>query len=216
MTGSLVVNNLAGLLIVTSMLVVIARRPTVSAALYALQSLVLVLTFIALGRVFNSHELYLWSATAFVTKVVLVPGIMFYAFRKLVDPKADGGVFSIATLMIIAVVIVVISYFAVRPVQLPMGDGLKPVLAVSLGHFLIGLLCIVSQRNILKQVFGYCLMENGAHLTLALLAHGAPELVEIGIATDSIFAVIIMAVLARTIYRKLHTLEVSQLVSLKG
>lgn len=45
---------------------------------------------------------------------------------------------------------------------------------------MIGLLCIVTQRNILKQVFGYCLMENGAHLTLALLAPRAPELVEIG------------------------------------
>ena len=38
-------------------------------------------------------------------------------------------------------------------------------------------------------------MENGSHLTLALLANKAPELVEIGIATDAIFAVIIMVVL---------------------
>ena len=37
-------------------------------------------------------------------------------------------------------------------------------------------------------------MENGSHLTLALLANKAPELVEIGIATDAIFAVIIMVV----------------------
>ena len=35
-------------------------------------------------------------------------------------------------------------------------------------------------------------MENGSHLTLVLLANKAPELVEIGIATDAIFAVIIL------------------------
>lgn len=216
MTGTLLVNNLAGLLIITSMLVIIARKPTTSALLYSLQSLVLVATFIALGHHYGSHELYSWSVSAFITKVVLVPAIMWFAFRKLADPGADRGVLGSASLMLIAVIIVLVSYFAVKPVQLPLVGELQPVLAVSMGHFFIGLLCIVSQRNILKQVFGYCLMENGSHLTLALLAHNAPELVEIGIATDSIFAVIIMALLARKIYSKLGTLDVRQLISLKG
>ena len=112
--------------------------------------------------------------------------------------------------------IVILCWFVVEPIQIPMVAELKPALAVSLGHFMLGLLCIVTQRNILKQAFGYCLMENASHLTLALLAWRAPELVEIGIATDAIFAVIVMAVLARKIYRTLNTLNVDQLTALKG
>lgn len=96
-----------------------------------------------------------------------------------------------------------------------MATGLKPALAVALGHFLLGLLCIVSQRNILRQIFGYCLMENGSHLVLAL-ARRAPELVEIGIATDAIFAVIVMVLLARKIWRTHGTLDVNNLTALKG
>ena len=57
---------------------------------------------------------------------------------------------------------------------------------------------------------------NGAHLTLALLANNAPELVEIGIATDAIFAVIIMVVLVNKIYRTFNTVDAKQLMSLKG
>ncbi|PWC18354.1 hydrogenase 4 membrane subunit [Brenneria roseae subsp. roseae] len=216
MTGSLVVNNLAGLLIITSLLVIAARRPTLSAWLYAVQSLVLVLIFVSLADLLQAHELYLWSVSAFITKVVLVPVIMYRAFRKLDDPLADGGVVSPVVILLLATLIVVLCYFVVEPVTLPMVSTLKPALAVSLGHFMIGLLCIVTQRNILKQVFGYCLMENGAHLTLALLANRAPELVEIGIATDAIFAVIVMALMARKIYRTLHTLDVRQLTALKG
>ncbi|QZN97158.1 hydrogenase 4 membrane subunit [Symbiopectobacterium purcellii] len=216
MTGSLIVNNLAGLLIITSLLVIVAKRPTTSSLLYALQSLVLVLIFVALANLLQAHELYLWSLTALVTKVILVPAIMYRAFRRLDDPSADGGIISPVAILLLAVLIVVLSYFVVAPVQLPMVSTLKPALAVSLGHFMIGLLCIVTQRNILKQVFGYCLMENGAHLTLALLAHRAPELVEIGIATDAIFAVIVMALMARKIHRTLHTLDVQQLTALKG
>jgi len=59
-------------------------------------------------------------------------------------------------------------------------------------------------------------MENGSHLTLALLAWRAPELVEIGIATDAVFAVLIMVVLVRRIQRSMNTLDVRQLTALKG
>ena len=47
MTGTLIVNNLAGLMMFTSLLVTCARRYTVSCWLYALQSLVLVSILLA-------------------------------------------------------------------------------------------------------------------------------------------------------------------------
>ncbi|MBG2838165.1 MULTISPECIES: hydrogenase 4 membrane subunit [Proteus] len=216
MTGALIVNNLAGLMMITSLLVIGAKKPIASCWFYALQSFVLVMIFVTLANTLDAHQLTLWAITAFFTKVLLVPLILGFAFRKLSDPSANISVISPAFLMLLAAVIVILSWFVVEPIQIPMVVDLKPALAVSLGHFMLGLLCIVTQRNILKQAFGYCLMENGSHLTLALLAWRAPELVEIGIATDAIFAVIVMAVLARKIYRTLNTLNVDQLTALKG
>lgn len=216
MNGTLIVNNLAGLLIVTSLLVCGAGKIKSAAKLYALQSFVLVLIFLALGVTQHAEELYLWSATAFVTKVVLVPLIMIRALRALPDAEELGSALSPAWLVLVAAAIVGISYYAVLSVNLAVVAQLKPALAVSLGHFFLGLVCIVSQRNILKQIFGYCLMENGAHLTLALMASKAPEIVEIGVATDAIFAVIIMLLLSRKIFRTLQTLDVRELTVLKG
>lgn len=216
MTGSMIINNLAGLMMFTSLMVIGVKRPSASCWLYALQSLVLVTIFATLGFTLDAHELYMWAVSAFITKVVLVPVIMGCAFRSMRDPEHSGSVVSLPVLMLFAAIIVVLCWFVVDPVQIPLLYDLKPALAVSLGHFLLGLMCIVTQRNILKQVFGYCLMENGSHLTLALLANKAPELVEIGISTDAIFAVIIMTVLARKIWRALNTLSVDQLTALKG
>ncbi|MDR3410339.1 MAG: hydrogenase 4 membrane subunit [Formivibrio sp.] len=216
MDGTLIVNNLAGLLIITSLMVCGAGKIKSAAKLYAVQSFVLVLIFLALGITQHAEELYLWSATALVTKVILVPLIMLRAFRSLPDTEDLGSMLSPAWLVLVAAVIVGLSYYAVLSVNLAVVAKLKPALAVSLGHFFLGLVCIVSQRNILKQIFGYCLMENGAHLTLALMASKAPEIVEIGIATDAIFAVIIMALLSRKIFRTLQTLDVRALTSLKG
>lgn len=215
MTGTLIINNLAGLLIISSLLVIGAKQPKNSAIFYGIQSLVLVLIFVALAKTMGAVELYAWSFTAFITKVVLVPLIMYRALGSLKDDKAVSCL-GTGSLLFIAAIIVILSYQVVSTVQIPMVEELKPALGVSLGHFFLGLLCIVSQRNILKQIFGYCLMENGAHLTLALMANQAPKLVEIGIATDAIFAVVIMTFFARRIYRMLNSLDVKQLTALKG
>ena len=59
-------------------------------------------------------------------------------------------------------------------------------------------------------------MENGAHVTLALLAPQAPELVEIGITTDALFAVIILLVVAGRVYKQFNSLDADKLTELKG
>ena len=210
MTGSMIVNNLAGLMMLTSLFVISVKSYRLSCGFYACQSLVLVSIFATLSCLFAAEQLLIWSASAFITKVLLVPLIMTYAARNIPQNIPEKALFGPAMMALLA------ALFVVQPVKLPMATGLKPALAVALGHFLLGLLCIVSQRNILRQIFGYCLMENGSHLVLALLAWRAPELVEIGIATDAIFAVIVMVLLARKIWRTHGTLDVNNLTALKG
>jgi hydrogenase-4 component E len=217
MNGMQIVDGLAGLLIVTSLLVVTAHQAVHAAMFYALQSLVLVGVFVALGTTTASPQLYFWATSAFVTKVVLVPLILVRSFGRLSDPQLGSGArVSPAVTILLAAVVLLLCTLVVSRVTFPTTLPIKPALAISLAHFFFGITCIVTQRNILKQVFGYCLMENGSHLALALLAAKAPDLVEIGIATDAVFAVIIMVILAQHISRTLHTLDADQLTTLKG
>lgn len=58
-----------------------------AALFYSLQSLVLVLLFVYLANEMQAHELYMWSISAFITKVVLVPAILIYAMKKLMKVK---------------------------------------------------------------------------------------------------------------------------------
>lgn len=212
------VNVLGACLIITSMTVVLARTGKGAAKLYALQSAVLVSLLLTLGTVTGSSELYLWSASAFVTKVVLVPCILLYTLKKIDDPALTDLPPKLNPMKSVALVAVevFVCFVAVSGIDLPTAAAVRPTLAVSLAHFFIGLTCIVIQRSIFKQIFGYCLMENGSHVTLALLAPQAPELVEIGIATDAIFAVIILSVMVLRIARNAKTLDADDLCELKG
>lgn len=215
MTGSMIVNNLAGLMMLTSLFVISVKSYRLSCGFYACQSLVLVSIFATLSCLFVAEQLLIWSASAFITKVLLVPLIMIYAARNIPQNIPEKALFGPAMMALLAALIVLLCAFVVQPVKLPMATGLKPALAVALGHFLLGLLCIVSQRNILRQIFGYCLMENGSHLVLALLA-ACTGTGGSGIATDAIFAVIVMVLLARKIWRTHGTLDVNNLTALKG
>lgn len=216
-TGYVVVNLLGCVLVITSTLVVLSRKLRTAAFMYAAQSLVLVSMFLTLAITTGSQDLYLWSASAFVTKVVLVPSIMLYTIKKLDNPdEVLPTKLTPVRCVLLVVVELVVCYLAVMSISLPTAAEVHPALAISLAHFFIGLTCIVSQRNIMKQIFGYCLMENGSHVTLALLAPSVPGLVETGVATDAVFAVVIMALVALKIHRTAHTLDAQDLMELKG
>lgn len=211
------VNLLAGFLILTSLALVLSKSVQRCAVIYVIQSLVLISIFFLLGTILDAPELFKWSGTAFIMKVIAVPAIVIFALKKLGNPQVDlPNKISPIAIIVVSVVELALCFFVIQNVQLPAAQQVLPALAISLAHFFMGLNCIVYSRNIFKQLFGYCLMENGSHLTLALLAAKAPELVEVGIATDALFAVIIMAVLAFTIYRKFGTLDAHDLMNLKG
>ena len=210
------INSLSGLLILTSLLVIEAKNLRRAAILYSVQSMVLVLIFLALAVTMEAEQLYLWAASAFVTKVLLVPFILNRAQKGVAEADQVQMTVKPAVSLILAAVTLVISFVVVSQLDLEIATEFKPALAVSVAHFFFGELCIMTQRNMLKQVLGFCLMENGSHLTLALLAYNAPELVEVGIATDAVFGVVIMVVLALQIYKSLHTLDAASLTTLKG
>jgi hydrogenase-4 component E len=60
---------------------------------------------------------------------------------------------------IMAAVAVAVSFLVVNQIQLKAALPFKPALAVSMAHFFFGELCILTQRNLFKQVLGFCLME---------------------------------------------------------
>lgn len=213
----MLVNVLCACLVCSALAVVMIPSPKNTAYVYGVQSLILIAIFVTLGILTGSTELFTWSFTAFLTKVLFVPAVIIFAYKKMGEPKEDiQPIVKPAVTIILAVVEVLICFLVVNGIELPTAAETKPALAISLAHFFIGLTCIVTQRNIIKQMFGYCLMENGSHLTLAILAPTAPELVEIGIATDAIFAVLIMAIICVRVYKKTGTLNSDELMELKG
>ncbi len=84
--GYSLVNILGGLLIVTSTMVVVSKTIPSAIKWYAIQSVVLVGVLLTLGLTTGATELLMWAASAFVTKVILVPFILNRAYKKMGSP----------------------------------------------------------------------------------------------------------------------------------
>ena len=103
--GYSLVNILGGLLIVTSTMVVVSKTIPSAIKWYAIQSVVLVGVLLTLGLTTGATELLMWAASAFVTKVILVPFILNRAYKKMGSP-ADSTLTS--SIKIIAMMLLII------------------------------------------------------------------------------------------------------------
>lgn len=220
--GYIAVNILAAILIITSLMVLLAKSPRRTAYIYGAQAIDLVVLLVVMGFTTGYPELFEWAGTSVLTKVLFVPITVLvtihYMKKAGMKEETEEAHSTIRPWLSVIFVIgeVILCFFAIDGITIPTAEEVKPTLAISLAHFFIGLTCIISQRNILKQVFGYCLMENGSHITMAVLSPGAPSLVEVGVSTDAIFGTIILCVLAYRIYRKNHSIDANDLMDLKG
>jgi hydrogenase-4 component E len=210
-------NIITVLMMGTSFAVFGLRQYRHSILAYALQTLLLVIAFLLLHVKYDVHELLIWSATAFVMKVVIVPLFLLSLVKKLgvvVEDEPVGGFF-ISPVVALSFSLAVAMMFYKVFINFSLIQDTLPLFAAPF-IFMMGIFGFILRNSFIKQILAYCLFENGIHLSLALMAYNAHELVEVGILTDAIFAVLIMGILAKRFYATYESLDTSKAVNLKG
>ncbi len=191
------------------------RSYKLSLGFYVLNTLALVALFAILAGEYHASELSHWAITSFVTKAVLVPAILFYTLKKAGEPNESepigGFLFSIVIACGVSIGVAVIFAPVFEPFAMIKNSLL---LKASIFVFMIGLSFFILRTSFFKQIIGYCLIEHGIHLSLALNAYNASALAEIGIVSDAIFCVIVMCVLSlkyRAIFGSFSNVEATHL-----
>lgn len=201
----------------TSFAVFGLRKYKYSIGAYALQTLLLVIVFLTLHFKYGSHELLVWAITAFIVKVICVPYYLFRLVKKLglvVEDEPVGGFF-ISPVVALSFSLAIAMMFYKVFIHFSLFQDVLPLYAASF-VFMMGIFGFILRNSFIKQILSYCLFENGIHLSLALMAYNSHELVEIGILTDAVFAVLIMGILAKRFYATYESLDTSKAINLKG
>ncbi len=211
------IDILAICMIVTSLAVFGLRNLKLSIGIYAIQTLLLVSIFFMLYSNFNAPQLRIWAIVAFFTKVIFVPGILFWLVKKLDVISEDEPVGGFFVSPVIAMGFSLAIAMTINPILLQFSlIQERIVLIAAVTVFMMGIFGFMLRNSFIKQILAYCLFENGIHLSLALMAYNSHELVELGILTDAIFAVIIMSILAVRFYKAYDGLDTSKASNLRG
>ena len=208
---------LAICMIVTSLAVFGLRSLKLSIIAYAIETLLLVSIFFLLSEKFNAEQLKTWAIVAFFIKVLFVPGILFWLIKKLGVVSEDEPVGGFFVSPVIAMGFSLALSMSIHPIFLKFSLIKEEIMLIAAGTvFMMGIFGFMLRNSFVKQILAYCLFENGIHLSLALMAYNSHELVELGILTDAIFAVIIMSVLAIRFYKAYDSLDTSKASNLRG
>ena len=208
---------LAICMIVTSLAVFGLRSLKLSIIAYAIETLLLVSIFFLLSEKFNAEQLKTWAIVAFFTKILFVPGILFWLIKKLGVVSEDEPVGGFFVSPVIAMGFSLALSMSIHPIFLKFSLIKEEIMLIAAGTvFMMGIFGFMLRNSFIKQILAYCLFENGIHLSLALMAYNSHELVELGILTDAIFAVIIMSVLAIRFYKAYDSLDTSKASNLRG
>jgi len=205
------------LILVTAAVIALTRNMPLAVKTYIVQAIMLVTMFLTIGAKYEWF--YGWSVSALITKVILVPLVLFWVINRTryvaerEEPLMPIGAHVLLVAIIYAASLVLVKHI-VSTAHMLARIGEVPLIT-SLSLVALGLLVVTVARNALKQVMGIILFENGSHILLASTAFHVPETVEIGIATDAVIFITVLTLLAYKMVRIRGDMDVSKLVSLK-
>jgi len=208
-------------ILVTSIAAVEIRNLRTTSFAYLLHSIFLFAIVMGYAYVKHNESLYLWAITCFLTKVIIIP-YMLFRFVKTVPIMEHkpiiGFVFSVV--IVSSLMVIFFTFFRkviifLAPTPTAMVEPVRSLLAGAFTIFSLGLYALLTRRDVLKTVIGLALLENGVHLVLLALAPQLKETTMIGILTNVLAVVIILLYLSRDIYRIFGTTDTVQLSELK-
>ena len=140
-------------------------------------------------------ELFLVAALILVLKGWIVPRILAAMEARRPDDQTLHPLVNAEMSLLISGALAVAAYEISRPlaavVSLPTRGGLPIALAL----ILVSLFIVVSRREVIAQIVGFLMLENGIALLAVLGAYGVPLIVELGVFLDVLLGVLVMQAL---------------------
>jgi hydrogenase-4 component E len=208
-------NFLAFLGLVTTLLMVWRQSRPARLRLLAAQSIVLAAEAVVIAAFTRRWSLLLVALALVVVKTWWIPralGRMGEGTpRRPIAPGRSAGI-----RLLVAGALVVLAYAIILPISagspLPTRGGIPLAFAMAL----VGLYACVIGRDVVGQILGFLMFENGIFALALRATYGLPGLVEAGVFLDVLVVVLVTEGLVFQIRQEHATIDVDRLRELRG
>lgn len=182
---------------------------------FAAQAVALAFAVAWQAHVQQAPHLYVTALIALVMKGIVIPGALRRIVRKMNIHRTIETVVSVNLTMLAGVALTILSVMVVFPVVTMQGGLTREELAFALAIILLGLLMMITRRNVISQVIGFMVLENGLVLA-ATGARGMPLVVEISVAFSVLIALFVFGIFIFRIGERLGSVDVDELSRHRG
>lgn len=206
---------LIGILVSTYLMVIAKRMPALIRS-FAWQSFFLFLETLAIAQDDRQLGLYVVAGLLLVIKVSLIPYLLYRIINK-TKVNQDLGLFINSQMSLLCALFFTCLAW-IFSVQLDvLGNQMQvSIFAIAFFMVLVGLFLMISRMTALAQIVGLLIMENGLFLLASTVSGGMPFFVEIAIFFDVFVSVIIMGLFVYRINKLFTHIDVNKLTRLKG
>ena len=165
---------------------------------FAIQSYALAFVAIVGAQHPQGHTTDLWllAVLTVTVKGVIVPIALFGAVGRLRIRHEIEFIVNVPSTLLVAGVGTLGAFAVAERIFGGTAAELRGALGAGLATVLLGLLVMLGRRQVISQIIGLLIMENGVILCALGLTLGMPLIVEIGVALDVLVAVQILALFA--------------------
>ena len=210
-----VAHMLAGSLVLLSFLQLYQDRLYALLNIYALHALVLALAVAWQALIQNAPHLYVTALIALVFKAIVIPVVLHRMIVRLGIHREIENVIGVGTAMLFGMGLVALSMVVMLRAAHEADPLAREDLAFALAVVLLGLLMMVTRRNVVSQVVGFMSLENGLVLA-ATGAKGMPLVVEISVAFSILIAFIVIGIFLFRIRERFDTVDAQALDRFRG
>lgn len=202
---------MAGLIGLTSFLMLGQGRLLRLVLVFALQGFLLTLTAILAAYSLNNHHLYISAALTFVLKVLFIPWMLRKQILHMNLHRDVEALKNNTSVMLGGASLMVFSYYVLHPIIQSSSVDMVNALAVSLAVVLLGMLLMISHRQAFAHVVGFMSIENGLFFAAIVSTNGMPMVVELGVAFDVLVAAVLFGIFFLHIQSSIESLDVDLL-----
>ncbi|MCX9013054.1 MAG: hypothetical protein OIN66_18290 [Candidatus Methanoperedens sp.] len=213
--GSKMMQLLIALILVSTFMILGSTRLYSCVRAFGIQSFLLAGVAGVVAYSTGKTDIYIVALLTLILKAAVIPYIFLYIIREIKVKREIDLYVNISPSLIIGGVLVVISYYLVRSINIRT-ELSSFALSASISLVSIGLFIMISRKKAIMQMLGILLMENGLFLGAISLTYGMPLLVELGIFFDVLIGVLIMGILIFRINRTFESIDTDMLKTLIG
>lgn len=206
---------LIALILVSTFMILSSTRLYSCVRAFGIQSFLLAGVAGVVAYSTGKTDIYIVALLTLVLKAAVIPYIFIYIIREIKVKREIDLYVNVSPSLIIGGVLVVISYYLVRSINIRT-ELSSFALSASISLVSIGLFIMISRKKAIMQMLGILLMENGLFLGAISLTYGMPLLVELGIFFDVLIGVLIMGILIFRINRTFESIDTDMLKTLIG